>query len=54
MSALDRMSDKDRPDYTFIGMMLVTMKENIKFELNGPFDWQKACHLFSEQAFNNC
>ncbi|KAI6195977.1 hypothetical protein M3Y94_01054000 [Aphelenchoides besseyi] len=41
MHNLDKLGENERPDYTFIGMMLVTMKENIKFHFYGPFDWQK-------------
>ncbi|KAI6171838.1 hypothetical protein M3Y98_00906700 [Aphelenchoides besseyi] len=41
MHNLDKLGEDERPDYTFIGMMLVTMKENIKFHFYGPFDWQK-------------
>ncbi|KAI6219473.1 hypothetical protein M3Y99_01659900 [Aphelenchoides fujianensis] len=41
MHNLDKLAEGERPDYTFIGMMLVTMKESIKFHFYGPFDWQK-------------
>ncbi|KAI6179898.1 hypothetical protein M3Y98_00660800 [Aphelenchoides besseyi] len=41
---LDKVGDTDRPNYTYIGMLLITMKEQIKFHFRGPFDWQKAGH----------
>ncbi|KAI6203922.1 hypothetical protein M3Y94_00612900 [Aphelenchoides besseyi] len=41
MHNLDKLNDTDRPDYTFIGVLLVGMKESIKFHYRGPFDWQK-------------
>ncbi|KAI6208885.1 hypothetical protein M3Y96_00162400 [Aphelenchoides besseyi] len=41
MHNLDKLNDIDRPDYTFIGVLLVGMKESIKFRYRGPFDWQK-------------
>ncbi|KAI6179067.1 Protein kinase domain-containing protein [Aphelenchoides besseyi] len=50
MNNLDKHEDKQRPDYTFIGMTLVAMKESLKFHLTGPFDFQKKPHKKLPQA----
>lgn len=41
MHNLDKIRDAERPDYTFLGMMLLSMREDFPFLLNGPFDFQK-------------
>ncbi|KAI6196233.1 hypothetical protein M3Y94_01084200 [Aphelenchoides besseyi] len=41
MANLDKHEEKLRPDYTYIGMTLVSIKESLKLHLTGPFDFQK-------------
>ncbi|KAI6221575.1 hypothetical protein M3Y95_00976500 [Aphelenchoides besseyi] len=41
MNNLDKELPTSRPDYIFIAMTLMTMRESIKFHLSGDFDFQK-------------
>ncbi|KAI6193747.1 hypothetical protein M3Y96_01051600 [Aphelenchoides besseyi] len=41
MNNLDKELPTSRPDYVFIAMTLMTMRESIKFHLRGDFDFQR-------------
>uniref|UniRef100_A0A7E4VEA8 Protein kinase domain-containing protein n=1 Tax=Panagrellus redivivus TaxID=6233 RepID=A0A7E4VEA8_PANRE len=37
---IDKNSDDDKPNYTFMGITLVGMRDKLKFPYTGPFDFQ--------------
>lgn len=38
---IDKNNDADKPNYTFMGITLVGMRDKLKFPYNGPFDFQQ-------------
>uniref|UniRef100_A0A914YSF0 Uncharacterized protein n=1 Tax=Panagrolaimus superbus TaxID=310955 RepID=A0A914YSF0_9BILA len=39
---IDKNNDGDKPNYTFMGITLVGMRDKLKFPYTGPFDFQQA------------
>lgn len=45
MRSLAKLRGPERPDYLFIAMQLLRMKEDLKVNAVGPYEWQveKVC-----------
>uniref|UniRef100_A0AC34QLH4 Protein kinase domain-containing protein n=1 Tax=Panagrolaimus sp. JU765 TaxID=591449 RepID=A0AC34QLH4_9BILA len=47
---IDKNNDDDKPNYTFMGITLVGMRDKLKFPYQGPFDFQVSSTNTSSKA----